>query len=395
MYIYLWFILCFMEELVVPRKNKVKRYSKIYRGYGKNKGWRFHVLVCLALFVVITLVVYLIATGVNSYLNRERCMEVEIPQVSSESLESNSDSTEKVSDNVEQQKETIVAAEIPADKLNNSRYLTDFIAKAKNSQKNAIVVPLKNENGNLLYSSKIVEAKNWGTISKSAIDAKKIAAEIESAGLTPIARVNAFYDQVASHVKRNNSYGYVSKNNTTYLFKNSVNGKSEKWLNPYQSVARKYICDIVSEVSSMGYKHVLLDNVSFPGVDFNSQVKTNDEGKSKSDVLKQFFKELDATGVSYILSYNWKILGEEKLANTLYGGNVFGYGVTRQSPLIDLGNKPFTGDNKKVVKKSIEIIKNVDSNVLIFPSIINSGSSNDILDEFKACGIHSVLNLNK
>lgn len=375
----------------MARKNKVKRYSKIYRGYGKNRSWLFHVLICLALFFIIALVVYLIATGVNSYLNRERCTDIEISQASDLDLSSK----ENVPDNMMQQEETIVASEIPSNKLTDSKYLTQFIATAKNDKKNAIIIPLKNENGNLLYSSKISEAETWGTVSKSAVNAKKIAAEIEAAGLIPIARVSAFYDQAASHVKRNNTYSYVSKNNTTYLFKNSATGKSEKWLNPYQSVARKYICDIVKEISEMGYKHVLLDNVSFPGVDFNAQVKTNDEGKSKSDILRQFFKELDSTGVSYILSYHWNILSEEKLSNTLYGGKIFEYGAKRQALLVDLVNKPFSGDNKEIVTKSIETIKNVNANILIFPTVLNSDSSNNILDEFKTHGIYSIFNLNK
>ena len=380
-----------LEELVVARKNKVKRYSRIYRGHGKNKSWLFHVLICLGLFVIIALVVYLIATGVNSYLNRDRHVEIEYSQAS----EADSSVKDNVVDDMTQKNETLVASEIPANKLTDGKYLSEFITKAKNDNKNAIIIPLKNENGNLLYASKIAEAEKWGTISKTVADAKKIASEIQAAGLIPIARVSAFYDQLAPHVKRNNSYGYVSRNNTTYLFKNSATGKSEKWLNPYQSVARKYICDIVKEISEMGYKHVLLDNASFPGIDFNAQVKTDDEGKSKSDILKQFFKELDSTGVSYILSYNWKILGEKNLANTLYGGNVFEYGIKKQALLINLANKPFSGDNKEVVKKSIETIKNFDSNVLIFPSIINSDSSNNVLDIFKANGIYSIFNLNK
>ena len=375
----------------MARKNKVKRYSRIYRGHGKNRSWLFHALICLGLFVIIALVVYLIATGVNSYLNRDRHVEIEFSQAS----DADSSVKDNVVDDMTQKNETLVASEIPANKLTDGKYLSEFITKAKNDNKNAIIIPLKNENGNLLYASKITEAEKWGTISKNAVDAKKIAAEIQAAGLIPIARVSAFYDQLASHVKRNNSYGYVSKNNATYLFKNSDTGKSEKWLNPYQSVARKYICDIVKEISEMGYKHVLLDNVSFPSMDFNAQVKTDDEGQSKSDVLKQFFKELDSTEASYILSYNWKILGEKKLANTLYGGNVFEYGIKKQALLVNLTNKPFSGDNKEVVKKSIETIKNFDSNVLIFPSIINSDSSNNVLDIFKANGIYSIFNLNK
>ncbi len=375
----------------MARKNKVKRYSRIYRGHGKNKSWLFHVLICLGLFVIIALVVYLIATGVNSYLNRDRHVEIEYSQAS----EADSSVKDDVVDDMTQQNETLVASEIPANKLTDGKYLSEFITKAKNDNKNAIIIPLKNENGNLLYASKITEAEKWGTISKTVADAKKIASEIQAAGLIPIARVSAFYDQLAPHVKRNNSYGYVSRNNTTYLFKNSATGKSEKWLNPYQSVARKYICDIVKEISEMGYKHVLLDNASFPGIDFNAQVKTDDEGKSKSDILKQFFKELDSTGVSYILSYNWKILGEKNLANTLYGGNVFEYGIKKQALLINLANKPFSGDNKEVVKKSIETIKNFDSNVLIFPTILNSDSGNNVLDLFKANGIYSIFNLNK
>ena len=375
----------------MARKNKVKRYSRIYREHGKNRSWLFHALICLGLFVIIALVVYLIATGVNSYLNRDRHVEIEFSQAS----DADSSVKDNVVDDTTQQKETLVASEIPANKLTDGKYLSEFITKANNDNKNAIIIPLKNENGNLMYASKITEAEKWGTVSKTVADAKKIAAEIEAAGLIPIARASAFYDQLAPHVKRNNSYSYVSKNNTTYLFKNSATGKSEKWLNPYQSVARKYICDIIKEISEMGYKHVLLDNVSFPGMDFNAQVKTDDEGKSKSDILKQFFKELDSTGVSYILSYNWKVLGEEKLANTLYGGNIFEYGIKKQALLVNLANKPFPGDNKEVVKKSIETIKNFDSNALIFPSVLSSDSSNSILDIFKANGIYSIFNLNK
>lgn len=375
----------------MPRKHKVKRYSKIYRGYGKKRSWLFHVFICVGLFVIIALVVYLIATGVNSYLNREKFVEIEIPQAS----DVDSSPKEDVLDNIAKQEETIVASEIPYNKLTDNKYLTRFIETAKNDKKNAIIIPLKNENGSLLYSSKVAEAESWGTISKSTVNAKKIATEIEKAGLIPIARVSAFYDQVASHAKRNNTYSYNSKKNTTYLFKNSATGKSEKWLNPYQSVARKYICDIVKEISDMGYKHVLLDNVSFPDTDFSNEVRTNDEGKSKSDILKQFFKELDSTGASYILSYSWDILGKEKLANTLYGGNVFEYGAKRQALLVDLVNKPFSGNNKEIVKKSIETIKNFDSNILIFPTMLNSDSSNNILDEFKTYGIYSIFNLNK
>lgn len=375
----------------MPRKHKVKRYSKIYRGYGQKRSWLFHVSICVGLFVIIALVVYLIATGVNSYLNREKFVDIEISQAS----DLDSSPKEDVSDNIVKQEETIVASEIPSNKLTDNKYLTRFIETAKNDKKNAIIIPLKNENGSLLYSSNVAEAKTWGTISKSTVNANKIAAEIEKAGLIPIARVSVFYDQVASHAKRNNTYSYTSKKNTTYLFKNSVTGKLEKWLNPYQSVARKYICDIVKEISDMGYKHVLLDNVSFPNVDFSNEVRINDEGKSKSDILKQFFKELDSTGVSYILSYSWDILGKEKLADTLYGGNVFEYGVKRQALLVDLVNKPFSGNNKEIVKKSIETIKSVDPNILIFPTTLNSDSSNIILNEFKTCGIYSIFSLNK
>ena len=214
----------------MARKNKVKRYSRIYRGHGKNRSWLFHALICLGLFVIIALVVYLIATGVNSYLNRDRHVEIEFSQAS----DADSSVKDNVVDDMTQKNETLVASEIPANKLTDGKYLSEFITKAKNDNKNAIIIPLKNENGNLLYASKITEAEKWGTISKNAVDAKKIAAEIQAAGLIPIARVSAFYDQLASHVKRNNSYGYVSKNNATYLFKNSDTGK---WY--------RYICQTV------------------------------------------------------------------------------------------------------------------------------------------------------
>ena len=378
----------------MSKKNKVKRYTKIYRGHGKKRGTAFHVLVCLGLFILVAVVVYLVAMGINSYVNRQRCVEIELPESAYESAEADVKEPDS-GKSLPQSTEKIVALEMSADRLSNSKYVTEFINKSKSEGKNAIVVPLKDENGTLLYSSKLARAKEWGAISRSAVDAGKIAAEIEAAGLIPIAKVNAFYDQTAPHFKRKNSYVYASQK-VTYLFTNPVTKRSERWLNPYESSAREYICDIVNEVSNLGYKHVLLNHVSFPAVELNSKVSLDSGGKSKGEILRQFLGELNSLNVSYILGYDWRIFGEGNVADILYGGNISTYGAKNQAPLIDLNNRlNFSGGDGDVIKKFVDCVKNIGSDISIFPAFVSSSNDSKILNDLQSYGIYSSLILNK
>ena len=378
----------------MSKKNRVKRYSKIYRGSGRKKGMAFHVFVCFILFFVVAAVVYLVAMGINSYVNRERCVEIEIAESSYERAEP--DLREPDPEYVPPKKvDKIVAVELLADKLSNAKYVTDFINKSKSEGKNAIVVSLKDENGILLYPSQIPQAREWGAISRSAVDARKIAAEIEAAGLIPIAKVNAFYDQTAPHFKRNNSYVYSSQK-VTYLFTNPVTKRSERWLNPYESSARKYICDIVAEVSELGYRQVFLNHVSFPAVELNSKVNLGSDAKSKSEILRQFLDELNSKNVSYILAYDWRVFVEGNVADILYGGDISTYGAQNQAPLIDLNNKlNFTGGGGDPIKKFVDCVKNIGSDVSIFPAVVNSANNSKILSELESLGVYSSFILNK
>ncbi len=378
----------------MSKKNRVKRYSKIYRGYGRKKGTAFHVFICFVLFVVVAFVVYLVAMGINSYVNRERCVEIEIAESSYESAEPDLKEADP-EDAPPKKTEKIVAVELLADKLSNAKYVTEFINKSKSEGKNAIVVPLKDENGILLYPSQVPQAREWGAISRSAVDARKIAAEIEAAGLVPIAKVNAFYDQTAPHFKRNNSYVYSSKN-VTYLFTNPVTKRSERWLNPYESSARKYICDIVAEVSELGYRQVFLNHVSFPPVELNSKVGLGSDAKTKGEILRQFLAELNSRNVSYILAYDWRVFGEGNVADILYGGNISTYGAKNQAPLIDLNNRlNFAGGDGDPIKKFVECARDIGSDVSIFPAFVSSNSNSKILEELESFGIYSSLILNK
>ncbi|MDE5852539.1 MAG: putative glycoside hydrolase, partial [Oscillospiraceae bacterium] len=334
----------------MPKKYKVKRYSSIYNRSKKRRSLAFQIIMSVVVFVAIALIVYLISIGVNSYINRESYIELD-----SSILGTPSDAINTSDDKCQNTNEKIIASEISASSIENKSYITEFIKKAKDEGKNSIVVPLKTKDGSILYSTNVQKAKSWETIADSPIDALSLATKIKDVGLVPIAKISAFYDQIAPHAKRENSYYQGSQKTTTHLFKNSVTKKTERWLNPYKEVARKYICDIVAELGNLGYSYVLVDNVAFPDVEFDSSVGTDANGKSKSEILKTFIKELDNTKVPTIISYDWSAIGGGKSADIIYGGDISTYGITHQAPTINI-SKPPTGLSEKneIIKSAID-----------------------------------------
>lgn len=370
----------------MPKKYKVKRYSSIYNRSKKRRSLAFQIIMSIVVFVAIALIVYLISIGVNSYINRESYTELD-----SSILSAPSDTNNIADDKYQNTSEKIMASEMSASSIENNSYITEFIKKSKDEGKNAVVVPLKTKSGSILYSTNVQKAKSWEAIADYIIDALDLAKKIKDAGLVPIAKVSAFYDQTAPHAKRENSYYQGSQKTTTHLFKNSVTKKAERWLNPYKEASRKYICDIVAELGNFGYSYVLLDDVAFPDVEFDSSVGTDANGKSKSEILKTFVKELDDIGVPTIISYDWSAIGGGKSSDIIYGGDISTYGIKNQAPIIDI-SKPPTGLSEKneIIKSAIDYIRNKNSDVFIVPKIpLSSTSKESIISELKSLQIYS------
>lgn len=344
----------------MKKPNKVKRYSNIYNQKRRRRKAIINILLGVASFAIIAGTVFLLATLIFGGSDNGSSKVTPSEPIAESSEIVSSESSEEQSDNASQT--VVVAKELPINLVGSPTKISDFAATAKNEGYNAIVVPMKTQSGEILYNSKVAEATSWGAISSSPTDADAVINAITSQGLTPIAELYAFEDDIASHAKRGNSYYYGTQTTTTRLF---GSGKGISWLNPYQDSARKYICDLSKELYDMGFKGIWLNGVQFPTQGIDSNTGTNANGRTQEEILKTFISEMEELNIPFVISYEWDSVGGGANAQTIYGGDPTTYGAPGLSPILDSSAAAST----QQLKDSLAQTKSQASDAVIIPSV--------------------------
>lgn len=376
---------------------KIKRYSNTFykrtRFSKPNKRLFYQIGGSILALAVIVLLVYIIAFGIKNALdNRDLAQSQTEPSV--ESSEESSEESPEVSDAIPNEtSETVIATQMPSTYLTSKTKAQTFMTNLKNSGANSVVIPMQNSGGYLLYNSQIPEASQWGTISKNAVDPSDIINAAKSEGLTPIAQINGFRDNAAANAGRNNTYYYSNQKNTTRLFTDFATKSKTRFLNPYKTVAREYLCNIVKELNSAGFSKVLIDGVEFPVSNFDKYTSTDANGVSKEAIMKQFIEELNATGANYILSYDWSQTGANSDSN-IYGGDPSTYGAKVLSPIVDINSPPSSvkgNDTTSMISTVFNQIKQNAQSVDIIPEISQDNNKDAVLNALKSVSINSYI----
>ena len=143
------------------------------------------------------------------------------------------------------------------------------------------VVTLKDSSGQILYPSALPAAA--GSIEGASLDPSLIASVLKENGLVPVAKLAAFRDPAAARANRGMAIGYTGQE---YLWlDNKASAGGNPWLNPYSDEAVQFIGDLIGEVQSMGFDHVLLENVQFPLAQNGKQDFGSTDGRDRSAQL--------------------------------------------------------------------------------------------------------------
>ncbi|MFZ2537292.1 MAG: putative glycoside hydrolase [Oscillospiraceae bacterium] len=176
--------------------------------------------------------------------------------------------------------------------LDSKGNISQELARLKAEGYTTVALELKAENGMIAYQSANEMAVKYGAISENAVDLSATLKAITDAELIPVARISTLKDAKAPHVSNENSYAFSTSLATNWL-DNSVDKGGKPWLNPYMDNTKKYICDITKEISDIGFKTIVLENVMFP--DKNTfkmnTIKTTPE---RPAMLNQFVSEVQA-----------------------------------------------------------------------------------------------------
>lgn len=201
--------------------------------------------------------------------------------------------------------------------------LDGLIAAAKEAGLTAIMVDAKDATGSVLYRTEAARAVSARAVAENAYDAAAVAKRIADAGLTPVARIHAFRDNLMGRFDRDVAVGYYDTR--TNWLDNSVALGGKAWLNPYSDGARTYIIDLAAELTALGFEQIVVDSVQFPsGVALDKAgYGPQAVGVGRADALKSFSQELEkavaAAGGSMMLYYPANgVVGENPM---IYGGN--------------------------------------------------------------------------
>lgn len=185
------------------------------------------------------------------------------------------------------------------------------------------VVTLKDSSGQVLYPSTLPAAA--GSIEGASLDPSLIASVLKENGLVPVARLAAFRDPAAARANRGMAIGYTGQE---YLWlDNKASAGGNPWLNPYSDEAVQFIGDLIGEVQSMGFDHVLLENVQFPLAQNGKQDFGSTGGRDRSAQLAADIAVWDARfSGSVTLWYGYSLAQVTDSAATV-GGKADALGV--------------------------------------------------------------------
>ncbi|MCO7137162.1 putative glycoside hydrolase [[Clostridium] leptum] len=315
--------------------DKIRRRRTMYRKKRHPFRWILLVVVC----IVLVFVGYSVAGPVMNFFKNITSSEPSssVGDVSSEAPASSqtpvssqpSASSAASSEPSKTQVTGTKAVWLPLDTL-TGKDLDSFIALAKETGVNAVVVDIKLEDGTLTYASNLEAPKTAGAVADDAPDLMAALTDLKDAGIQPIGRMVCFKDPIAKLAIRAGAIQYKPNPQLTWLDASKANG-GKSWLNPYSDVAAQYLIDIASEAVDMGFEQIMLEGVQFPDKGgstayYGKEAETISREEALSTFVEKMQDALQAKGAGMILSCPGNVAAGE--TSSIYGdGNPLTFGA--------------------------------------------------------------------
>lgn len=182
--------------------------------------------------------------------------------------------------------------------------MDNLIALVDETELNAMVIDVKNDDGNITYQMDLDSVKDMGACMNYISDMEGLMAELKEHNIYTIARIVCFKDPYLAQGKPELA---LTKPDGTPV--TDANGLA--FVNPYREETWEYIVDVAIAAADLGFDEVQFDYVRFP---IGADADAADYGVD----LNTYTKEQAITG---FLSYAAERLHENDIA---FGADVFG-----------------------------------------------------------------------
>lgn len=160
--------------------------------------------------------------------------------------------------------------------------MDSFIRLADETEINAFVIDIKNDDGIVSYESGVAEVAKNGTFEKK-YNPETLMKTLHDKDIHVIGRVVCFRDPAFS--KRNPDRAVKHKDGG--LWKEEKKDAEITWLNPYDKRNWNYVLEIAKEAAGKGFDEIQFDYVRFPNGD-RSKMDFGAEGFVKHEVINEF-----------------------------------------------------------------------------------------------------------
>ena len=149
-----------------------------------------------------------------------------------------------------------------ADVLQNLDTLDATAKKASENGFTALILPVKDDTGKLLYASEVQKAKDCGAASGAALSAREIRNAVGRYHLDCIALMSTLKDQTYPNVFMDGSYTF--KEGSTRWLDNKPSEGGKPWLSPFEPAAKDYLSAIAEELDQAGFAQIICKDTVFP-----------------------------------------------------------------------------------------------------------------------------------
>lgn len=357
----------------MAKYQKVKRNKNIYSSRRRCPTW-----LRILLFLVI-----MVAVGFfGGKLLLDAWNDAKRNYQSSTLESSSSDSSQEISsssqESVDSEPESSQAPEtnnqvngvmMPRDILLDATKQPAYFQQLKQQGQTAVIVNLKDDHGTIYYQSENLMANTYDAIVENAVDLSVLCQDIIDAGLTPIARIHTLKDAVVSRVAEDTTYLYYGQSGTAWL-DNAKNAGGKTWLNPYKQNTKSYIAHLTAEITSAGFKRVILASLEYPGKD-SAVMGIANESLSRLEALAALYtqakSEAERNQATVAIEMSAEVFFGVNDAN--YNGNpaligadelavIFDANILKQNETIPVLQNNLTGDFAgaiRVMKQDLEV----------------------------------------
>jgi hypothetical protein len=208
-----------------------------------------------------------------------------------------------------------------------ARYLTPRIEMADTTEINAFVIDLKDDTGNISYECDVPLVQAYGTVNNLIGDMETLIATLYEHGITPIARIVCFKDDVLSQKQPE----LAIQSTEGGLWADSA---GHYYLNPYDPDVWEYLVQVAEDAARLGFREIQFDYVRFP-TDGNVELASY-PGKycSKNDVIAGFLEYAGARLEEMGVWVSADVFG--LVVHTPYGGDRFGQNLEKICRHVDI-----------------------------------------------------------